>query len=235
MTVYFRGPTADNSTVVDVYRAKNRASVLRHKGGFYRAAGKTLFDYLFVLVSLPVTLPLIVILALLVTLDGTLPFYRQRRVGRHGKVFYMLKLRSMVPDAENLLQAHLEENPEARREWDHKQKLCRDPRITWMGKILRKTSLDELPQLWNVLRGEMSLIGPRPMMVDQQGLYPDPGAAYYRLRPGITGLWQVSDRNDSSFAERATYDGDYYNGLSLKMDLSIFTRTIGVVLRGTGY
>ena len=115
------------------------------------------------------------------------------------------------------------------------QKLRNDPRITRLGHILRKASIDELPQLWNVLRGEMSLIGPRPMMVDQQALYPNPGAAYYRLRPGITGLWQVSDRNESSFVERATFDGSYYNDLSLKADLSIFVRTISVVMRATGH
>jgi len=204
-------------------------------GRFYRSAGKGFFDYLLVLASLPVVVPLIGILALLVALDGAAPFYRQRRVGRNGKVFQMLKLRTMVPEAEHILQALLESDPEARREWDHKQKLCHDPRITPLGNILRKASIDELPQLWNVLRGEMSLIGPRPMMVEQERLYPNPGAAYYRLRPGITGLWQVSERNLSSFTERSAFDTEYYKGLSFKMDLSIFMRTIGVVLRGTGY
>jgi lipopolysaccharide/colanic/teichoic acid biosynthesis glycosyltransferase len=199
----------------------------------YRAVGKTIFDYLLVLASLPVVLPLIGLLAILVSLDGASPFYRQRRVGRNGKIFNILKLRTMVPDAEHILHKHLENDSEALREWDHMQKLRHDPRITRLGCILRKTSLDELPQLWNVLCGDMSLIGPRPMMVDQRALYP--GTAYYQMRPGITGLWQVSDRNQSSFAERATFDVDYYNSLSLKSDLSIFMRTIGVVLRGTGY
>lgn len=201
-------------------------------GGFYRTAGKTFLDYLFVLAVLPLVVPLIALLALLVSLDGANPFYRQRRVGRDGKVFHILKLRSMVPDAEDALQAHLDSCLEARREWDHKQKLRSDPRITRLGGLLRKTSLDELPQLWNVLCGEMSLIGPRPMMVDQRTLYP--GVAYYRMHPGITGLWQVSDRNQSGFAERATFDTEYYNGLSLGADLSILMRTIGVILRGTG-
>jgi len=182
--------------------------------------------------SVPVVLPLVAILALLVALDGANPFYRQQRVGRNGKVFSILKIRTMVPDAEHTLEAHLASNADARREWDHKQKLSDDPRITRLGAILRKASLDELPQLWNVLRGDMSLIGPRPMMVEQRALYP--GVAYYHMRPGITGLWQVSERNESSFAERATFDTAYYNDLSLKTDLSILARTVGVVLRGTG-
>lgn len=207
----------------------------RRKNGFYRTGGKIIFDWLLVLASLPVVIPLVGILAILGALDGAGPFYRQRRVGRNGKIFQMLKLRTMVPDAEHILQKYLDQNPEARHEWDRDQKLRNDPRITRLGCFLRKASIDELPQLWNVLRGEMSLIGPRPMMVDQQALYPNPGAAYYRLRPGITGLWQVSDRNESSFADRAEFDGSYYNDLSLKTDLSIFARTIGVVLRATGY
>jgi lipopolysaccharide/colanic/teichoic acid biosynthesis glycosyltransferase len=201
--------------------------------GFYQVSGKIVFDWLFILASLPIVLPLIGIFALLAALDGAAPFYRQRRVGRNGKVFHMIKIRTMVPDAEHILQEYLEQNPEAGYEWEHKQKLRYDPRITRLGRFLRKTSLDELPQMWNVLRGEMSLIGPRPMMVDQRVLYP--GSAYYRMRPGITGLWQVSDRNQSSFAERAYFDTTYYNDLSLRADLSIFIRTIGVVLRGTGY
>ena len=98
--------------------------------------------------------------------------------------------------------------------------------------MLRRTSLDELPQLWNVLKGDMSIVGPRPMMMDQQSLYP--GSAYYELRPGITGSWQVSDRNNTSFAERARYDSDYLDRLSLQEDASIIFRTVGVVLRGTG-
>jgi len=235
MTVYFRHSTADEKTSVLDQKVGVSASVLQRRGGFYRAAGKTLFEYILILAFLPVVLPLVALLALLIALDGASPFFRQRRVGRNGKVFHMLKLRTMVPDAEHILQAHLENDPEARQEWDHKQKLRHDPRITWLGNVLRKTSLDELPQLWNVLRGEMSLIGPRPIMVEQERLYPDPGAAYYRLRPGVTGLWQVSDRNLSSFAERSVFDIKYYNGLSFRMDLSILMRTVGVVLRGTGY
>lgn len=232
MTIYFRPSTINERTS---HKHGLTKSLPLHKNGLYRMGGKVVFDWLFVLASLPVVIPLIGILAILLALDGALPFYRQRRVGRNGKVFQMLKLRTMVPNAEHILQEYLTLHPEARREWDRDQKLRDDPRITRLGRFLRKTSIDELPQLWNVLRGEMSLIGPRPMMVDQQILYPNPGLAYYRLRPGITGLWQVSDRNETSFAERADFDGSYYKDLSLKADLSIFMRTIGVVLRATGY
>ena len=102
-----------------------------------------------------------------------------------------------------------------------------------MGRILRKTSLDELPQLWNVANGAMSLVGPRPMMVDQQAFYP--GEAYYALRPGLTGLWQVSDRNDCEFAGRVRFDDQYERTVSLRTDIHVIARTVGVVMRGTGY
>jgi lipopolysaccharide/colanic/teichoic acid biosynthesis glycosyltransferase len=144
----------------------------------------------------------------------------------------MLKLRSMVADAEARLQAHLDACPKARIEWQVTQKLRRDPRITRIGRIIRKTSLDELPQLWNVLVGEMSIVGPRPMMPSQQSLYP--GIAYYAMRPGITGYWQISVRNESSFAERAQFDARYFRDLSFVTDVRIMLRTFGVVMRGTG-
>ena len=230
MTVHFRH-TATNEPAT--HKARVSQALPRRDQSFYRETGKKIFDWLFILAALPIALPLIGILTLLVALGGSRPFYSQQRLGRDGKIFRMFKIRTMVPDAENILQDYLAQNPEARDEWEHKQKLRYDPRITPLGCLLRKSSLDELPQLWNVIRGEMSLIGPRPMMVEQRDLYP--GSAYYHMRPGITGLWQVSDRNESSFTERAGFDTDYYHDLSFKMDVSIFVRTIGAVLRGTGY
>jgi len=231
MTAHFRHSAINEGTL---HKGNHEAGppLHRHKHGFYRVAGKMMFDWFLVLASLPVVVPLVVILALLVALDGSSPFYRQSRVGRNGKVFRLLKIRTMVPDAEHILQDYLEQHPKARDEWEHKQKLHYDPRITWLGGFLRKASIDELPQLWNVLCGDMSLIGPRPIMLDQRSRYP--GSAYYHMRPGITGLWQVSDRNESSFIKRAEFDTDYYYNLSLKMDLSIFVRTISAVLRATG-
>ncbi len=131
------------------------------------------------------------------------------------------------------LQAYLAQNPKARAEWDATQKLKDDPRVTRLGRLLRKTSIDELPQLWNVVRGEMSLVGPRPMMISQRALYP--GTAYYSLRPGITGFWQVSERNDCEFAQRARFDAEYDSRVSFAVDLSILIRTVQVVCRATGY
>lgn len=199
----------------------------------YRDRFKRFFDLCLVILMAPIALPLIAFFVVTIRATGADPFFRQRRIGKDGAVFDMLKIRTMVPDAQARLEAHLTADPKARAEWDSTQKLKNDPRITRIGRFLRKSSLDELPQLWNVLRGDMSIVGPRPMMEDQKALYP--GQAYYALRPGITGSWQVSDRNASTFAARAQFDTEYYDGLTLKTDLSILVKTVGVVLRCTGY
>ncbi|WGW04395.1 sugar transferase [Tropicibacter oceani] len=228
MTLHLRQPlpTAKFESLIDeALLAKPRATV-------YRDHFKRALDVVLVLlVILPVLLILAPIAALIAT-DGASPLYFQKRVGRNGRIFYMWKLRSMVPNADALLEAHLNANPEARAEWNRDQKLKNDPRITRIGRIIRKTSMDELPQLVNVLRGDMALVGPRPMMVNQQNLYP--GTAYYALRPGITGFWQTSVRNESSFAERAGFDTDYLRKLSFKTDLAVMLRTVKVVVNGTG-
>lgn len=198
----------------------------------YRGVAKRALDIMLVLLA---TLPALMIalpFVLLVALDGRSPFYRQRRVGRNGAVFNMWKLRSMVPNADQMLEGYLAANPAARSEWDLTQKLRHDPRITKVGHLIRKTSIDELPQLWNVLKGDMSIVGPRPMMVDQQKIYP--GTAYYALRPGITGFWQTSVRNDSSFADRAQFDTDYLRQMSFLTDFRVMLRTVRVVVNGTG-
>ena len=204
-----------------------------HRKGFYRNYGKRVLDIAFVLLVSPMLLILVGILALFIARDGNSPFYWSRRVGRNGATFRMLKLRTMVPNADILLEIHLARNSVARKEWITSQKLKRDPRITRFGRLLRKTSLDELPQFWNVLRGEMSLFGPRPMLPSQRALYP--GLAYYNLRPGISGPWQVADRNECEFARRAEFDKDYDDNLSLGGDLKLLAQTIRVVLGGTGY
>lgn len=185
------------------------------------------------LLAAPVVVPLVLLMAVLVMIDGHNPFYSQMRVGRHGRIFRMWKLRTMVHDADTLLESHLAEDPAARREWETTQKLKNDPRITLVGRVLRKTSLDELPQLWNVLIGDMSLVGPRPFMSSQRASYT--GLSYYNLRPGVTGLWQISDRNESEFIARVRYDNLYDRVVSLRTDATVMIRTIGVVLRGTGY
>ena len=128
--------------------------------------------------------------------------------------------------------AYLTKNSEAAVEWDRYQKLRCDPRITAPGRTLRRYSLDELPQLWNVLIGDMSIVGPRPIMPEQREAYP--GQGYYLLRPGLTGLWQVSERNKTSFAARAAYDDRYFGCMSFATDLLVMLRTVKVVLRGTG-
>lgn len=200
--------------------------------GFYARHLKRAFDLLVVAVlALPVLFVLLPLM-LLVALDGHSPLFWQERLGRNGRVFRMAKLRTMVPDAEAALARHLASDPAARAEWEHHQKLRRDPRVTRLGVFLRRSSLDELPQLLNVLLGHMSLVGPRPMMPTQRPLYP--GLEYFALRPGITGFWQISARNESSFAERAGYDRRYWEELSLRTDLRLIARTAGVVLRGTG-
>lgn len=200
---------------------------------FYARFLKRPLDILAVLLAAPIVLPLVLLLALVILWHGEKPFYTQLRVGRSGRSFRLWKLRTMVEDADLRLTEYLAGNPEARAEWDSTQKLKNDPRITNTGHFLRKTSLDELPQLWNVFRGDMSIVGPRPMMLEQAQLYP--GADYYHLRPGVTGLWQISDRNDSTFAARATFDARYAADLSLTGDVTIVAKTVGVVLRCTGY
>ncbi len=216
-----------------IHTAQARDVLASDPSRVYRHFFKRSVDIIFVLLALPIVLPLVLGLAALIACDGSNPFYVQKRVGRNGKFFTMWKLRSMVPNASAQLESYLVSDPAARKEWDETQKLKNDPRITALGRALRKTSLDELPQLFNVLKGDMSLVGPRPMLPVQQELYP--GTAYYKLRPGITGLWQVSERNDSSFASRADFDATYSERLSLKTDLRVLFATAGVVLRGTGH
>lgn len=218
----FAAPAA--STVVDFPRPRTG----------YRRIGKRVFDILLVLAFLPVYLPLIGVAAFLLFLEGGNPFYRQARLGLNGETFSILKLRTMVRDADKKLQDVLAKDPEMKREWDVSQKLKNDPRITRVGAMLRRTSMDELPQLWNVLKGEMSLVGPRPMMPDQLSLYGDP-KHYFAVRPGITGYWQVDRRNESSFADRAHYDAAYDAEISLPKDARVLWQTIGVVLRRTGH
>lgn len=202
------------------------------KPWLYRAAFKRPLDITLVVLALPVILPLILLFALLVLRDGGKPFYSQQRIGRHGRHYRMWKLRSMVVDADERLASYLSDNPAAAREWTTTQKLRHDPRVTRFGQFLRRSSMDELPQLWNVLKGDMSLIGPRPMMVHQEDSYD--GQAYYQLRPGITGYWQTSDRNRTSFSARAMYDDVYDRNLSFGGDVAILYRTVGVVMRATG-
>lgn len=206
---------------------------VNQKQGIYAHRVKRIMDIFLVLLAAPIVLTAVLIIALLVMRDGHGPFYWSARVGRNGRIFQMMKLRTMVHHAHGCLDAYLATDPAATAEWAETQKLKKDPRITAFGRLLRKTSIDELPQLWNVLKGDMALVGPRPMMPDQREIYP--GRAYYVLRPGVTGPWQVSDRNESSFAKRADFDLQYHRTLSFGNDVRLIVQTIAVVLRGTGY
>ncbi|TNC50397.1 sugar transferase [Rubellimicrobium rubrum] len=199
----------------------------------YQSYVKRILDIFLVLIALPAVLPMTLIIALAIKRDGGPAFYSQARVGRNGEIFRMWKLRSMVVDAERKLDELLDHDIAARLEWIETQKLKRDPRITPLGQLIRKTSLDELPQLWNVLIGDMSLVGPRPFMPEQMELYP--GDDYYRLRPGLTGLWQVHDRNGTSFAARAIFDARYNAEVSFWTDMRVMFATVAVVARKTGY
>ena len=228
MTVHFQDISDHLDESIDQGKARNQSF-----SGFYRDFAKRVLDFLFVVATLVVSVPTVAICAALVALDGHSPFYSQQRVGKGGRVFRIWKLRTMVPNADAMLARHLDENPDARVEWERTQKLKVDPRITRLGGFLRRSSIDELPQLFNVLIGDMSVVGPRPIMVSQAELYP--GSAYFTLRPGITGSWQISDRNECAFKDRAAFDTKYNADLSLKTDASILLRTIGVVLRCTGY
>jgi len=166
--------------------------------------------------------------------SGSPAIYKQPRYGRNGHVFSFYKFRSMVPDADMVLERYLRENEAARHQWDMYQKLDHDPRVTPFGAFLRKYSLDELPQFWNVLKGDMSMVGPRPCMFAQKELYGLYWDYYCSVRPGITGLWQVSGRNRLTFAERAALDARYVAGWSLGLDFRILARTLRAVASGEG-
>lgn len=211
------------------WRAKRSLSA---KQG-YRVSWKRLLDIVLVIATAPISVPLVVLGGFLAMLDGETPIFLQPRVGQNGRVFQMVKLRTMRRNAEQLLNDILMHDFRAAAEWQNTQKLRHDPRITRAGRFLRKSSLDELPQLWNVLRGDMSLVGPRPMLQEQAILYP--GTAYFRLRPGLTGPWQVFARNEESFTSRAKYDAMYEREIGLTYDLSLIARTFWVVLWGTGH
>ncbi len=195
---------------------------------------KRAFDLGLALCLVPIVLPVVAVFWLILRLEGGAGFFRHTRVGHRGRAFGCLKLRTMVPDAETKLAAVLARDPTARAEWDRDAKLRNDPRVTRFGRFLRKTSLDELPQLLNVLRGEMSFVGPRPVPADELRRYGPQADAYLSQRPGITGLWQVSGRNDLDYAARVRLDRRYAETRSFWMDLGILARTVGVVLRRTG-
>jgi len=193
-----------------------------------------LFDLGLGLMLLPVLLPVILVLCTLVAMDGGLPIFGHRRIGKGGREFRCWKIRTMVVDAEERLKKHLADNPEAAAEWEQNFKLENDPRITRMGRFLRKSSLDELPQLFKVFRGEMSFVGPRPVVRDELLRYGLHQQVYMSMRPGVTGLWQVSGRNDVAYDQRVSMDVQYAREVSLVQDARIVAKTVTSVLSLTG-
>jgi exopolysaccharide production protein ExoY len=178
--------------------------------------------------------PLILAVAVLLRREGGSVIFRHRRVGRNGEAFDCLKFRSMVPNADRVLRELLELHPELRAEWLRDHKLRDDPRITAVGRFLRRTSLDELPQLWNVIQGEMSLVGPRPVVREELLRYGRHLHRYLAAKPGITGLWQVTGRNDTDYRRRVVLDVYYVRRQSVLLDLYILLKTTRVVLGGNG-
>lgn len=200
------------------------------------ARWKRFVDILAACFFIPLTLPLGLLIAAAIRLESPGPvLFRHTRIGRGNRHFTLWKFRSMVQDGEQRLQAHLEKHPELQAEWDATHKLRYDPRVTRVGRILRRTSLDELPQFWNVLTGSMSLIGPRPIVDAEVGKYGLHGFRLYtRVRPGLTGLWQVSGRSDTSYRRRVELDSRYILEWSQRLDLKIIWKTVGVILRANG-
>jgi Undecaprenyl-phosphate galactose phosphotransferase WbaP len=196
---------------------------------------KRVLDVLLVILAGILAVPLIMLLAILIKLSSAGPvFYGQRRCGLAGEPFTAWKFRSMVANANQVLEQHLASDPGLREEWRRSHKLRSDPRITRLGLILRRTSLDELPQLWNVLCGQMSLVGPRPIVTEEIPRYGDGIGLYKKVRPGLTGLWQVSGRNNVSYEQRVNFDLYYVRNWSLWLDVYVLARTVKVVLLGDG-
>ncbi len=173
---------------------------------------------------------LLLVAAVLFAIDGGPVIYRHDRVGKNGRLFGCLKFRSMYRDAETRLAAILEDDPVRRRKWEESQKLPDDPRVHRFGRLLRRSSIDELPQLINVLRGDMSIVGPRPIVVDELKRYGGDADCYLAMIPGITGLWQVSGRNGTGYQDRVRLDVEYYRTRSIRLDFLIMLKTVRVVL-----
>lgn len=223
----------------DTYFQDSTAVAISNSTRFrpYLFGGKRIFETMLVLLAIPIALPIIMMAVFLTKRDGESGLYSQIRVGKEGRLFRVWKIRTMVPNAEAELHKLIDSDPHIAAEWNTTQKLVSDPRITKLGRFFRKLSIDELPQFWNVLIGDMSLIGPRPFTVDQKGLYDDANIdrAYYKLRPGISGLWQVECRNNGDFLGRVDYDERYFENLTFRNDIGIAMKTLLVILRGTGH
>jgi exopolysaccharide production protein ExoY len=196
---------------------------------------KLIFDKLFAICALVMVFPLLVTITLILWVTSGHPiFFSHARLGKDGKPFNCLKFRTMEPDSDDQLKQVLENDPIAREEWNTHHKLARDPRVSRFGRFLRQSSLDELPQFWNVLRGEMSIVGPRPITHWEAEEYAGHFRTYALVRPGITGVWQTSGRSKASFADRVEMDVEYIRNWSLSRDIAISWRTLSVIFKADG-
>ena len=196
---------------------------------------KRMIDLFVVIIGGLIILPFLLLTALLIKIDSPGPvLYKQQRLGKNGKQFFTYKFRSMAVDADEKLKKILESDPELRKEWEETHKLHNDPRITRIGKFIRRTSIDEFPQLINILKDEMSLVGPRPIVHEEVEKYGEDYNRVFSVTPGLTGMWQVSGRSDANYTERVAYDIYYLQSWSVWLDLWIIFKTFGVVLNGKG-
>ena len=199
-----------------------------------KLSGKRIVDIVGAIGLAIVFSPLILAVSLILILRGGSIIYKHRRVGVGGKTFECLKFRTMIPNADRELFRLLEQDEHLKAEWIRARKLMQDPRVTRVGHFLRRTSLDELPQLWNVLRGEMSLVGPRPVVREELLRYGRNVSMYLAVKPGVTGLWQATGRNDTDYRRRVAMDVYYVRNQCFALDVYILFRTAGVVLAGNG-
>ena len=213
------------------YRLRSASEKQPPIGGVFKRG----FDIIGAAAGILLLSPLLLMLAMLVKFsDGGRVFYGHSRIGRNGKVFHCLKFRTMVENGDQVLAAHFAKNPQSREEWLATRKLQTDPRVTRVGTVLRKLSLDELPQMFNILRGDMSIVGPRPVVKDELELYGAAADYYLKSRPGLTGFWQVSGRNDVSYSTRVAFDRHYVENWSLVFDLKIIVKTVPAVFSSRG-
>lgn len=217
-----------------VRATQSSARITAPKKSFYQSWGKRALDVTLALLLLPAIAPVILVLWLIVRCEGTSGFFGHRRIGQNGIAFRCWKIRTMVPEAEIKLASYLEVNRAAAAEWAETQKLTKDPRTTRLGRFLRRTRLDELPQIWNVLRGEMSFVGPRPVTEPELARYGRFQHIYLEMKPGITGIWQVQGRSDGDYEERVRMDRRYAFLRSAPFDLYLIAMTGLVVLKMTG-
>ncbi len=209
-------------------------AVLPAPGGKIYHFSKRVFDIVGACLAIVFFAPFIIVIIACAHFSGGPALFKHRRVGQGGRFFHCIKFRTMVPNADQVLQNLLNSNREIKEEWLRDHKLRDDPRVTRVGKFLRRTSLDELPQLWNVLRGEMSLVGPRPVVPDELFRYGNKVSTFLSARPGITGLWQVSGRNNTDYRRRVALDVCYVRSRSLLLDVYILIKTLPVVFARNG-